>query len=177
MAKKVKSAGKIPAKSDAAEELQELFEDSLKDIYWAEKALVKALPEMQKNATAAKLKKAIGDHLKETTQHVATLEKVFKSIGKTARAEKCEAMDGLLKEGKGIMKETTPGAVRDAGIIAASQKVEHYEIATYGTLVTFARQLGFKDAAELLYSTLKQEKNCDSLLSKLAKSEVNLKAM
>ncbi|MFT4092715.1 MAG: ferritin-like domain-containing protein [Niabella sp.] len=166
----------MPAKKDAAEELQDFFVDGLKDIYWAEKALVKTLPKMQKNASSPKLKTAIGDHLKETQGQVSRLEKVFQSIGKKAQAAKCDAMDGLLKEGDSILKETQPGPVRDAGIIAACQKVEHYEIATYGTLATFASQLGHKDAAMLLKETLTQEKNCDSLLSKLAKSEVNLNA-
>lgn len=171
-----KAAKKVPAKKDAAEELQDFFEDGLKDIYWAEKALVKALPKMQKNASSANLKSAIADHFEQTKGHVTKLEEVFKSIGKKAVAAKCDAMDGLLKEGESILEETKPGAVRDAGIIAASQKVEHYEIATYGTLATFASQLGHKEAASLLQETLKQEKNCDSLLSKLAKSEINLKA-
>lgn len=170
------AAKKVPAKKDAAEELQDFFEDGLKDIYWAEKALVKALPKMQKNASSAHLKSAIGDHLEETKGHVTKLEEVFKAIGKKAMAAKCDAMDGLLKEGNGILQETQPGAVRDAAIIAAAQKVEHYEIATYGTLATFAKQLGHKDAAKLLGETLKEEKNCDSLLSKLAVSEINLKA-
>ncbi|PVD52396.1 hypothetical protein DC498_09825 [Terrimonas sp.] len=172
-----KAAKKVPAKNDAAEELLDFFVDGLKDIYWAEKALVKALPGMQKNASSENLKSAIGDHLKETRGHVSRIEEVFKSIGKKAVAAKCDAMDGLLKEGKDILKETQPGAVRDAGIIAASQKVEHYEIATYGTLATFARQLGHKEAVQLLNETLKEEKNCDSLLSKLAISEINLKAI
>ncbi|ANH80888.1 hypothetical protein A8C56_07765 [Niabella ginsenosidivorans] len=176
MAKKTSTAGKVPAKKEAAEALQDFFADGLKDIYWAEKALVKALPEMQKNASSGKLKTAIGDHLEETKGQVARLEEVFRLIGKKAQAAKCDAMDGLLKEGDSILKETKPGAVRDAGIIAASQKVEHYEIATYGTLATFAVQLGHKEAARLLQDTLKQEKNCDILLSKLAKSEINLKA-
>lgn len=176
MAKKATNAKKVPAKSDAAEELKDFFEDGLKDIYWAEKALVKALPKMQRNASSAKLKTAIEQHLKETQGHVKNLEKVFTLIGKKAQAAKCDAMAGLLKEGNDILEETKPGAVRDAGIIAASQKVEHYEIATYGTLATFATQLGHKDAAKLLADNLKQEKNCDTLLSKLAKSEINLKA-
>jgi ferritin-like metal-binding protein YciE len=169
-------AKKVPAKKDAAEELQDFFEDGLKDIYWAEKALVKALPKMQKNASAPNLKTAIESHLNETKGHVTRLEEVFKLIAKKAVAAKCDAMDGLLKESESILEETQPGAVRDAGIIAASQKVEHYEIATYGTLATFASQLGHKDAAKLLTDTLREEKNCDTLLSKLAKSEINIKA-
>lgn len=177
MAKKTSTTKKTPAKKDAAKELEELFIDGLKDIYWAEKALVKALPKMQKNATSTKLKNAIGDHLEETKGHVVRLEEVFKLLSKKAQAAKCDAMDGLLKEGDSIIEETQPGNVRDAGIIAASQKVEHYEIATYGTLATFANQLGHKSAAQLLMDTLKQEKSCDTLLSKLAKSEINIKAI
>jgi len=169
-------AKKIAAKKDAAQELLEFFEDGLKDMYWAEKALLKALPLMKVNASSAKLKTAIDDHIAETQQHVTRLEEVFAILGKKAKAEKCDAMDGLLKEGKSILKETEPGAVRDAGIIAASQKVEHYEIATYGTLATYASQLGHKDAVSLLKSTLQEEKNCDKLLSKIAVSEVNIKA-
>ena len=176
MAKKV-ATKKIRPKKDASEDLQEFFEDGLKDLYWAEKALVKALPKMRTNATSRKLKTAIEDHLEETRGHVTRLEEVFQSIGKKSQAAKCDAMDGLLQEGDDIMKETQPGAARDAGIIAASQKVEHYEIASYGTLATFADQLGHKEAARILKQTLKEEKNCDSLLSKLAKSEINLKAM
>ena len=176
MAKATK-AGKVPAKKDAAQELQDFFEDGLKDIYWAEKALTKALPKMQKNATSAKLKEAIGKHLQETEGQVTRLEEVFQSIGKKAQAVKCEAMDGLLKEGEEILKETETGAVRDAAIIAAAQKVEHYEIATYGTLATYAKTLGHKPALGLLLASLKEEKKCDTDLTKLAKSEINIKAV
>lgn len=167
----------IPAKKDAATELQDFFVDGLKDIYWAEKALVKTLPIMHKNASSPALKSAIDGHLKETMSQVKRIEGVFDSLGRKASAAKCDAMDGILKEGKDILKETKPGAVRDAGIIAASQKVEHYEIASYGTLITFARQLGHKEAAKLLAETLKEEKKCDSDLSNLAKSKINLKAV
>lgn len=170
------AAKKVPAKKDAAEELRELFVEGLKDIYWAEKALVKTLPKMHRNTSSSNLKSAIESHLNETKGHVSRLEDVFKIINKKAVAAKCDAMDGLLKEGDGILEETQPGPVRDAGIIAAAQKVEHYEIATYGTLATFASQLGLKDASKLLTDTLKEEKNCDTLLSKLAKSEINIKA-
>lgn len=176
MAKATK-VGKVPAKKDAAQELQDFFEDGLKDIYWAEKALLKALPKMQKNATSAKLKQSIADHLEQTKTQVTRLEGVFASIGKKAQGAKCDAMDGLLKEGEGILEETVNGAVRDAGIIAAAQKVEHYEIATYGTLATYAKMLGHKEALHLLLATLKEEKSCDLSLTKLAKSEVNLKAI
>lgn len=174
---KAKAAGKVPAKKDAAQELQDFFEDGLKDIYWAEKALTKALPKMHKNATSVKLKEAINAHLDQTKNHVTRLEQVFASIGKKAQAAKCDAMDGLLKEGEGILEETQTGAVRDAGIIAAAQKVEHYEIATYGTLATYAKMMGHKEALDLLLATLREEKKCDLDLTKLAKSEVNVKAI
>lgn len=167
---------KIKAKSDAAKDLNDLFEDGLKDIYWAEKELVKALPKMEKNATSPKLKSSISLHLEETKKHVSRLEDVFKSIGVKAKAEKCDAMAGLLEEGKSIMEETEPGAVRDAGIIAAAQKVEHYEIATYGTLAAFAKVLEHKDALKLLLDTLKEEKACDEKLTSIADTNLNSKA-
>jgi ferritin-like metal-binding protein YciE len=168
---------KLPAKKDAAKQLEDLFEDSLKDIYWAEKALTKALPKMQKNATSPKLKKAIADHLTQTVEHVTRLEECFSSMGKKAVAKKCDAMEGLLKEGTGIMEETQPGPVRDAGIIAASQKVEHYEIATYGTLAAFAKVLNQKVALKNLLKTLGEEKKCDELLTSIADTELNSEAM
>ncbi|WP_462221104.1 YciE/YciF ferroxidase family protein [Ferruginibacter sp.] len=170
-------ATKTPAKKDAAKQLEDLFEDSLKDIYWAEKALTKALPKMEKNATSPKLKKAIADHLSQTVEHVTRLEECFESIGKKAVAKKCDAMEGLLKEGEGIMKETQPGAVRDAGIIAASQKVEHYEIATYGTLAAFAKVLDQKAALKNLLKTLDEEKKCDELLTSIADTALNSEAI
>ncbi|MDH6253822.1 ferritin-like metal-binding protein YciE [Chryseobacterium sp. H1D6B] len=168
---------KTPAKKDAAKELKDLFEDSLKDIYWAEKALTKALPKMQKNATDEKLKKAIGDHLNQTKEHVERLEECFKALGKKAQAKKCDAMQGLLDEGKSIMEETKPGAVRDAGIIAASQKVEHYEIATYGTLAAYAKVLKEDKCLKYLLKTLGEEKKCDELLTSIADTALNKKAM
>jgi len=173
----VKAAGKLPAKKDAAKELEDLFEDTLKDIYWAEKALTKALPKMIKNATSPELKKAITSHLAETQEQVTRLEEIFASMGKKAVAKKCDAMEGLLKEGTGIMEDTRPGAVRDAGIIAASQKIEHYEIATYGTLAAFAKVLGEKTALTTLLKTLQEEKKCDELLTSIADTALNTAAM
>ena len=170
-------AKKVPAKKQAAKQLQDLFEDSLKDIYWAEKALVKALPTMMKNATDEKLKTAIENHLAETQTHVERLEECFKALGKKAQAKKCDAMQGLLDEGKSIIEETEPGTVRDAGIIAAAQKVEHYEIATYGTLAAFAKVLGQKAALKNLLQTLKEEKKCDELLTSIADTELNTAAI
>lgn len=180
-AKKV-AAKKAPAKKtapkkDAATELRELFEHGLKDIYWAEKALTKALPKMHKNATSPDLQNAIATHLEETREHVSLVEAVFESIGKRAQAEKCDAMQGLVEEADNIIKETSPGAVRDAGIIGAAQKVEHYEIATYGTLATYAKALGENTALDHLLTILEQEKNCDALLTDLAKGGINMDAM
>lgn len=170
------SNGTIKAKSSAAEGLRELFVDSLKDIYWAEKALIKALPKMAKNATSENLIKAITDHLAVTEGQVARLEQVFSLIGEKAVAKKCDAMEGLIKEGTGIMEETEVGAVRDAGIISASQKIEHYEIATYGTLVAFAITLGEDDAVLLLEKTLEEEKEADTLLTEAAYNTINFNA-
>lgn len=169
-------AGTVKPKASAAEGLRELFIDSLKDIYWAEKALTKALPKMAKNATSENLKTAIEDHLNVTQEQVARLEQVFDIIGKKATAKKCDAMEGLIKEGESIMEETQPGAVRDAGIIAASQKIEHYEIATYGTLCAFAKTLGEDEAAQLLEATLNEEKEADVTLTEAAYNTINFDA-
>lgn len=171
-----KSSSKEPAKKDAASDLKDFFEDALKDIYWAEKALTKALPKMEKNATHPDLKKAISSHLAETEVHVTRLEECFKSLGLKPEAKKCDAMQGLLDEGKGIMEETKAGAIRDVGIIAASQKVEHYEIATYGSLAAYAKVLGEKKCLSNFLATLKEEKNCDKLLTTIADTALNSKA-
>lgn len=176
MAKKVVAKGKIAPKKNAADQLKDFMVDGLKDLYWAEKALVKNLPKMAKNATSRHLTTAVNEHLAETKEQVKRLEAAFKALGLKAEAVKCEAMNGLLKEAKEIMEETTPGAVRDAAIIAAAQKVEHYEIASYGTMATYAKLLGEKEVLKLLLETLKEEKTCDKDLTKLAKSEINIKA-
>jgi ferritin-like metal-binding protein YciE len=170
------TTGKIKAKSSAAEGLRELFVDSLKDIYWAEKNLAKALPKMAKNATTPTLIDAIEEHTTVTQHHVERLEKVFELIGEKAVAKKCEAMEGLIKEGESIIEETESGPVRDAGIIAASQKIEHYEIATYGTLCAFAKTLGEAEVAEILSETLKEEKEADEALTSVAYNNINFEA-
>ncbi|MCF6131682.1 YciE/YciF ferroxidase family protein [Flavobacterium wongokense] len=175
-AKATTATGKVKPKQTAAEGLRDLFVDGLKDIYWAEKALVKALPKMAKNATTPNLIATINDHLEVTKEHVTRLEDVFACIGEKAAAKKCDAMEGLLKEGEGILEETEPGAVRDAGIIAAAQKVEHYEIATYGTLAAFAKTLGESQAAELLAKTLNEEKEADVALTDAAYNSINFDA-
>lgn len=167
---------KAAAKSSTAKGLDELFEDSLKDIYWAEKALTKALPKMAKKATEPALKEALQGHLEETQNQVGRLEKVFETIDKKPQAKKCDAMEGILKEGDSIVEETEAGPVRDAGIIAACQKVEHYEIATYGTLVEWANQLDNSDASAILQETLKEEYGADDKLTEIAKSIVNEEA-
>lgn len=175
---KVESNSKraVKAKSGAAENLRSLFEDQIKDIYWAEKALTKAIPELIENATSEDLIEALSAHLSETQQQVLRLEEVFEKLGLKVEAKKCEAMAGILKEGESIIEETELGDVRDAGIIAAAQKVEHYEIASYGTLVAFAKTLGENEVQDLLLATLNEEKNADAKLSEIAEATVNEEA-
>lgn len=157
--------------------LNELFIDELKDIYWAEQHLTKALPKMAKAATTDELRTAIQNHLSETENHVTRLEQVFNSIGEKASAKKCEAMAGLIKEGDEIVADTEKGSItRDAGIISAAQKVEHYEIASYGTLKTLASVLGYNEAAEILNATLQEEKKADDTLTQIAESSINQSA-
>ena len=145
--------------------LEDFFVDALKDIYWAEKALTKALPKMQRAATSEELKTAFEEHLAQTEEQIQRLEQVFEILGKKPQAKKCEAMEGLIKEGESIIEETEDGSMtRDVGIIAAAQKVEHYEIATYGTLVQLAKTLGMDDAASLLEETLEEEKQTNPFL-------------
>lgn len=172
-----KEGEKVKSASDAAKNLKDLFIDELKDVYWAENALVQALPKLFENATDQKLKTAIKDHLDQTKEHVARLERIFESVGTKAEGKKCDAMAGILEEGDGILKETEAGAVRDAGIIAAAQKAEHYEIATYGTLAAFAKTLNERTALDLLLKTLGEEKKADGLLSVIADTNLNSKAM
>lgn len=170
------SRKKAPAYSMEESALMKLFEDELKDIYWAEKALTKALPKMAKNATSAELQEAIENHLTETEEQIKKVEKVFGLIGKKPVAKKCEAMAGLVKEGEAIMKDTEKGAMRDAGIISAGNKVEHYEIASYGTLKTFAQILGLTAAADILNEIMEEEKNADATLTEIAESTINIDA-
>ena len=169
-------SGKVAPKSDAAAGLRDLFIDELKDIYWAEKALTKALPKMFKNATDKGLKDALADHLEVTKGQIERLEEVFLFLDEKAQAKKCEAMAGLIKEGDEIVESTEPGTVRDAGIISACQKVEHYEIASYGTLAAFARTLGEDDAMGLLEATLQEEKDADIGLTEIAETAINIQA-
>ena len=175
-AKATTKTGVTKPKSDAASGLTELFEDGLKDIYWAEKALTKALPKMAKNASSPELIDALNNHLTETEGQISRLEQVFELAGQKAVAKKCDAMAGLIEEGNGILEETEIGVVRDAGIIAACQKIEHYEIATYGTLRQFAETLGMEEAASLLEQTLEEEKAADKALTIVAVNAVNFEA-
>ncbi|MGV3530538.1 MAG: ferritin-like domain-containing protein [Flavisolibacter sp.] len=157
--------------------LRELFIDELKDIYWAEKHLMKALPKMQKGSTSQDLAAAFEDHLKVTEKQVARVEKVFEMLDMTPRAKKCEAMEGLVKEGQEVMEELPKGSsVRDAGLIISAQKVEHYEIAAYGSLVQLAKTMGENRIADLLSETLEEEKQTDVLLTELAVSSINIEA-
>ena len=167
---------KVEAKSSAAEGLRELFVDELKDIVYAERALLKALPKMANNATEPKLKMAIEDHIVVTEGQVQRLEQIFEILGESNRGKKCDAMEGLIKEGESIMEETEPGPVRDAGIISASQKIEHYEIASYGTLAAFANTLGETEIVSLLEATLAEEKEADALLTESAYNSINFEA-
>jgi ferritin-like metal-binding protein YciE len=158
-------------------QLDKYFTDSLKDIYWAEKALTKALPKMQKAATTEELKNAIEEHLAQTEEHITRLEQVFEIMGKKAQAKKCDAMEGIIKEGTSIVEETEDGSMtRDVGIIMAAQKVEHYEIATYGALVQLAKTMGMDDAADILHQTLEEEKQTDAGLTEIAENNINWEA-
>ncbi len=157
--------------------LQELFLDSLKDIYWAEKSLTKALPKLAKAATSPELKQAFEEHGVETEGQIGRLEQVFEILGKKAQGVKCEAMEGLTKEADSLIKETKKGSkTRDVALIMAAQKVEHYEIATYGSLATLAAQSGLSEAKELFGQTLQEEKNADSKLTQLAEGGINEQA-
>lgn len=158
-------------------QLEKFFHDSLKDIYWAEKALVKALPKLMKKATTEELKSAIEEHIEQTQEQVSRLEEVFEIIEQKPQAKKCEAMEGLIKEAESAVEETEDGSMtRDAAIIMAAQKVEHYEIATYGSLVQFAFTLGLDEAANILEQTLEEEKETDQNLTSIAESGINWEA-
>jgi len=157
--------------------LEKFFTDSLKDMYWAEQHLLKALPKMREAATTEELKDAFEDHLYQTQKHVSRLEKVFNQIGKKPEAKKCEAMEGLVKEAETIIQETKEGTMtRDAALIMAAQKVEHYEIATYGGLVQLAITMGLNKAADILDETLMEEDNTDKQLTDIAENFVNIEA-
>jgi ferritin-like metal-binding protein YciE len=161
---------------DLSSKLGKLFEDELRDIYWAEKSLTKAIPKMIKKATSGELIEALENHLAETEEHVTRAEQIFSMLGKEPRGKKCEGMEGIVKEAQELMDDADEGVMRDAAIISAAQKVEHYEIASYGTLRSFAQVLGLDEAVTVLDSTLEEEKNADRTLTEVAMSTVNLDA-
>jgi ferritin-like metal-binding protein YciE len=156
--------------------LQDLWLDQLRDLYSAEKQLVKALPVMAKAAKSPELRQGFEEHLEQTEGHVQRLEQIFEQLDASPRGKKCAAMEGLIEEGKELMHEDMDDALLDAGLIGAAQKVEHYEIAGYGTVRTWAELLGMNEAVDLLQQTLDEEKETNEKLSELAHQEVNLKA-
>ncbi len=157
--------------------LEKFFTDQLKDIYYAEQQLLKAIPKMAQASTTEELEDAFNDHLKQTERHVKRLEKVFQIIGKKAEGKKCEAIEGITKEANSIIKETKKDSMtRDAALIIAAQKVEHYEIATYGGLVQLALTMGLNRAADILDKTLMEEEDTDQLLTYIAESYINIEA-
>jgi ferritin-like metal-binding protein YciE len=171
---------KVQQKKGAAQgntQLEKFFVDSLKDIYWAEKFLLKALPKMQKAATTEELQDAIGEHITQTEEQVARLEQVFNLLGKRAQAKKCDGMEGLIREGETVVEETEKQSMtRDVGIIIAAQKVEHYEIAAYGGLIAVAKTMRLGEIANILKMTLEEEKQTDEILSSIAENEINWEA-
>jgi ferritin-like metal-binding protein YciE len=157
--------------------LEEFFKDELKDIYWAEKHLVKALPKMKKAAHSQELQKAFEDHLEVTKSHVGRLERIFEILGEKSQAKKCPAMEGITREGEDIIDDTEDDtATRDVGLIIAGQKAEHYEIATYGGLAQLARTLDQQEIVGLLENTLREEKEADELLTSIAENGINYEA-
>jgi ferritin-like metal-binding protein YciE len=157
--------------------LEKLYHEELRDVYNAENQLLKALPKMAKAAASEELREALQEHLEQTKGHVERLEEVFELLGQKPKGKTCEAMKGLIEEGSHILEEEGEASVLDAGIIAAAQKVEHYEIATYGTLRTWANLLGHEEAAELLQETLDEEGEADKRLNDLAEDIVNPEAL
>lgn len=156
--------------------LEDLYTDLLKDLYSAEKQLVKALPKMAKNAGSADLQKAFQEHLKQTERQAERIERIFTEMGGSPRGKKCVGMEGLIEEGNEILKEDAEPQVLDAGLIAAAQKVEHYEIAGYGTARAWAERLGYNKAARLLQETLDEESMANEKLTQIAESHVNMEA-
>jgi len=159
------------------ENLQDLFKHQLKDLYSAETQLIKALPKMVKAAKNEKLKKAFQDHLEETKEHKERLSEICKELGIKPTGETCKAMKGLIEEAEDFLKEKTTDEVNDAGIIGDAQRIEHYEISGYGTVVRYAKELGYKELASKLQKTLDQEYNADNTLDKLAEKRLNKKAV
>jgi len=156
--------------------LEDLFLETLKDIYWAEKKILTALPKMAKAAQSGELRKAFEKHQRETEGQVGRLEQDFQLLGQAPKGKKCEAIEGLIEEGKEVMKDFKGSPALDAGLLCAAQAVEHYEIARYGTLATWAAQLGMAEAKRLLGATLDEEEKTDAALSELAETSINRKA-
>jgi ferritin-like metal-binding protein YciE len=157
--------------------LRKLYVEELKDLYSAEKQILQALPKMAKKASNQQLKAAFEEHLRQTEQQVQRLEQIFEALGKSPRGKKCKGMEGLIEEGKEVLQEDMDEETRDAALIAAAQRVEHYEIAGYGTVRTYAQLLGERDAARLLQQTLDEEGQTDKKLTQLAESSINVEAM
>ena len=181
MAKQASTTKKTTSKKengsdDGSKDLRKLLEDQLADIYYAEKKLTKAIPKMAKAATNEELVQSFQNHLEETEGQVTRCESAFELLDKPAKAKKCEAMEGLVKEAEELMKEFKGSKALDAALIDAAQKIEHYEIATYGSLIAWARQLGENELADLLEETLEEEKGCNDSLTELAESSVNAEA-
>ena len=160
----------------AVKTMEDLFVNELRDIYHAEKQLIRALPKMRKAAGSEELKQCFEQHLEETRGQAERLEQVFELLDLTKRTKRCEAMEGLIAEGQDVIEEVEDPDVRDAGLIVAAQKIEHYEISGYGSLATMARQFGYKDAGKLLEETLAEEKATDQKLNQLALGRVNQQA-
>lgn len=156
--------------------LKELYVEELKDVYDAENQIVKALPKMAKATTDSKLKQAFEEHLEQTRGHVRRLEQIFDGLGESAKAKKCDGLRGIIDEGEKTISDGEQGPVLDAGLIAGAQRVEHYEMAAYGSLRTWAQQLGDNRAAQLLEETLNEEKQADHLLTQIAETSVNAQA-
>lgn len=163
----------MPAKEKT---LNDLFLQTLKDVLYAEKQILKALPRMAKATESEELRQAFETHREETQSQIERLEEVFRMLGKPARGVQCEAINGIIEEGKEVMEDFADSAALDAGILAAAQAVEHYEITRYGSLKAWARELGMKDAVKLLDQTLQEEKKTDELLTRLAEARLNIKA-
>ena len=158
-----------------SEGLKELYVDELRDLYNAENQLVKALPKIAKAASSEKLRQGFEEHLEQTKGHVQRLEKIFQTVGESPKGKKCKGMEGLVKEGGEVMEEDFEGSLMDAALIGAAQRVEHYEIAAYGTVCAFAEELGETEQASLLNETLEEEKETDEKLTKLAE-QINAEA-
>lgn len=172
-----KKGGNQPGTEESPSYLQKFFIDQVKDMYYAEQELLKTMPEMKNAATTEELEDAIDEHMKQTQRHVKRLEKVFHMIGLKPEGKRCEAMDGLIKELKNILRETEENTMtRDAALIIAAQKIEHYEIASYGGLVALAITLGLERAADILDKTLAEEEMTDQMLTDIAETYINVEA-